>query len=81
MLGKKKTIQVSLSVFGLAQQHYQSGSYELKEGAKVKTLLRRARLPGAPPELVYMIEGQRVDLSRELRDGEDLKILHAAYGG
>ena len=80
-MAKKNTIQVSLSAFGLAQQHFQSGSYELKAGAKVKTLLRRASLKGDIPALVYMIEGHRVELSRKLADGEDLKILQAVSGG
>ena len=77
MLGKKKTIQVSLSAFGLTQEHYQSGTYQLKEGAKVKTLLRRARTAGAAPpaDLVYMIAGKRVEPSRKLSDGEDLKPI------
>ena len=81
VFGAKKTIQVSLSAFGLAARHFNSGTYQLKKGARVKTLLRRAKAEGDAPMLVYMIDGQRVEPSRRLADGEDLKVLHVAGGG
>ncbi len=77
----KKTILVVISAFGLAGRFVRSGTYELKTGTRVKTLLRKAGLQRTPPPLIYMIEGNRVEPSRRLSDGEELKVLHAVGGG
>jgi hypothetical protein len=77
----RKLIRVTVSAFGPATRYVKPGTYELKPGAKVKALLKKAGLTDKRLPLIFMIDGQRVDRSRPLADGEDLKVLTIAGGG
>jgi hypothetical protein len=76
-----RTIQVTVSAFGLATRFVNSGTFELKPNTKVKALLKKAGLSDPSMPLLLMIEGERVDMSRRLSGGEDLKVFPMAGGG
>ena len=80
MFGTKK-IEVSVAAYGLAAQQVKTGRYEVKAGSTVKAVLKKAGLSGAEPGMMLMIEGDRVELSRVMQDGEELKVFLLAAGG
>ena len=81
MFGKRETIQVNVVVHGPATRLLRAGTYELKAGDKVKTLLRKAGLSGGAAGLSILIEGTRVDPGHKLRGGETVTVLQMVAGG
>jgi sulfur carrier protein ThiS len=78
---KKKKITVELCVHGPATGFLTSGQYQLKEGSRLKALLRQANHGGAPPPLTCMIEGQRVPPEHRLNEGETVTVFFLVAGG
>ena len=75
-----KTISVSVAAYGLAARQVSAGTYQIKAGSTVKAVLKKAGLRDAAG-MMLMIEGDRVQPSHTLEDGEELKVFHLAAGG
>ncbi|NOZ85240.1 MAG: MoaD/ThiS family protein [Deltaproteobacteria bacterium] len=81
LFGNKEHITARLSAYGLASKRAQQGEYELKQGAKVSDLLKKAGVDPDGPGLVLMIEGKRVEPTLVLKHGDELKLFFLAGGG
>ena len=82
MLGfGRKSITVTLVAHGMATRLVKPGVYQVKEGARVKTLLKLAGLASGSVPLVLLIAGERVSLSRSLVDGDEVICLQFTAGG
>lgn len=77
----RRKIKVNLKPYGIIKKHIKGGPYELREGAKLRTLLRKSGASGLGIPLIYMIGGERAKSSRPLADGDDVKILNIVGGG
>lgn len=81
LFGKREPIRVTLVVHGPATRLLKAGAYELRSGDKIKALLSRAGLSGSAPGLSILIDGERVEPSRKLTDGETVTVLQMIAGG
>lgn len=76
-----RKIGIVVEVHGLAAKFISSGSYTLKKGATVEALLKKAARPGRRPPVTVMIDGERVEPTRTLEDGESVRVFGFAAGG
>jgi sulfur carrier protein ThiS len=81
MFSNKNKITVTVKAYGLVKGYVDDGTFELKEGAKLKKLLRKAGAVGLTFPLVLMINGDRVNPSHRLNDGDEVKLLNVVGGG
>ncbi len=77
----RKKIKVNVKPYGIIERQIKGGTYELREGAKLRTLLRKSGASGLGIPLIYMIDGERAKPSRLLSDGDEVKILNIVGGG
>ncbi len=81
MIFNKKRITVTVKPYGLVKSYVEGGTFELKEGAKLKKLLRKSGAGGLTFPLILMINGERVNPSHSLSDGDEVKLLNVVGGG
>lgn len=81
MFFNKKRISVTVKTYGLVKNYVDGGTFELNEGAKLKKLLRKSGANGLTFPLVLMINGEKVNPSHTLNDGDEVKILNVVGGG
>lgn len=77
----KNKISVTVKAYGLVKGYVDGGTFELKEGARLKKLLRKAGATGLTFPLILMINGERVKPSHRLNDGDEVKLLNVVGGG
>jgi sulfur carrier protein ThiS len=77
----KKRITVTVKPYGLVKNYVEGGIFELKEGARLKKLLRKSGALGLTFPLILMINGDRVNPSHILSDGDEVKLLNVVGGG
>lgn len=81
MLFNKKKIKVTVKPYGIVKRYVNEKTFELKEGAKLRTLLRKSGATGITFPLILMINGERVKPSQHLNDGDEVKLLNIVGGG
>lgn len=81
MFFNKKRIKVVVKPYGIVKNYVSEETFELKEGAKLKTLLRKSGATGIAFPLILMINGERVKPSQHLNDGDEVKLLNIVGGG
>jgi sulfur carrier protein ThiS len=81
MFFNKKRIKVTVKPYGIVKNYVNGGTFELKEGAKLRTLLRKSGANGIAFPLILMINGERVKPSQHLNDGDEVKLLNIVGGG
>ncbi len=81
LFGKRRPISVTLLVHGPAARFLEPGGYSLRQGDRVRDLLKSAGLRGPVPGLSCLIEGERVEPSQRLQDGQVVTALQMIAGG
>lgn len=81
LFGSKRRIQVTLVTHGVSARMFKAGSYDLAEGARVKTLLDQAGPAPRGVPLVILIHGERTEPGRRLDNGDEVTVLQFAAGG
>ena len=81
MLFNRRKIRVNVKPYGIIEKRIKGGTYEIREGAKLRTILRKSGASGLGIPLIYMIDGERAKPSRPLTDGDEVKILNIVGGG
>ena len=81
MIFNKKRINVTVKPYGIVKNYVDENTFEIKEGAKLRTLLRKSGASGITFPLILMINGERVKPSQRLTDGDEVKLLNIVGGG
>jgi sulfur carrier protein ThiS len=81
MLFSKKQITVTVKPYGPLAARVTGGTYTVKEGSRLKKVLRKSGAFAMGTPFVSMINGQRVPPDHKLSDGDEIKILQIIGGG
>ena len=81
MFFNKKKIEVTVKPYGIVKNYISEETFELKEGARLRTLLRKSGALGITFPLILMINGERVKPSKLLKHNDEVKILNIVGGG
>lgn len=77
----RKTITVTVKPYGILEKKVTGGEYRVREGTKLRKVLRKSGAFGAGVPIISMIEGEKVTPGRRLADGDEIKLLHVVGGG
>jgi len=81
MFFNKNTIKVTVKPYGIVKNYVSEEIFEVKEGTKLRTILRKSGATGIAFPLILMINGERVKPSQHLSDGDEVKLLNIVGGG
>ena len=81
MLFSRTKITVTVKPYGPLAARIKGGTYNLKEGARLKKALKEAGVIRAGIPFVAMIDGSRVTPDHILSDGDEIRILQIIGGG
>jgi sulfur carrier protein ThiS len=81
MFFSKKKITVTLKPYGPLAARVAGGDYTVKEGTRLKKVLRKSGVLAMGTPFVSMINGERVPPGHVLAEGDEIKILQIIGGG
>lgn len=81
MFSKRNTITVKVKPYSIVRDYVKEGDFEVREGTRLRKVLKRAGALGHGFNLICMVNGERVRPSHPLSDDDEIKLMVVVGGG